>query len=93
MGTINLAHGDLAVIGAYLAIVVIPLFGLPPLLAFVVVVPAAFAILGYLGQRTLIQAALDRGPLTTSSIYYHPGQLLAEGVLKPTATRSTSARW
>lgn len=64
MGAINLAHGDLAVIGAYLAIVLVPVLGLPPILAFVVVVPA-FMVLGYLGQRTLVQAALDRGPLIT----------------------------
>jgi branched-chain amino acid transport system permease protein len=64
MGAINLAHGDLAVIGAYLAIVLVPLLGLPPILAFVVVVPA-FLVLGYIGQRTFIQAALDRGPLIT----------------------------
>ena len=64
MGAINLAHGDLAVVAAYLAIVAIPLITLPPLLAVLVVVPAFFVI-GYVGQRTLIQASLDRGPLTT----------------------------
>ncbi|HEX7473542.1 MAG TPA: branched-chain amino acid ABC transporter permease [Candidatus Limnocylindrales bacterium] len=64
MGAINLAHGDLAIIAAYLAIVVIPIFHLPGLLAFLIVVPA-FLVFGYLGQRTLIQATLDRGPLTT----------------------------
>lgn len=64
MGAINLAHGDLAIVAAYLAIVVIPILHLPGLLAFAIVVPA-FLVLGYLGQRTLIQATLDRGPLTT----------------------------
>ena len=64
MGAINLAHGDLAVVAAYLAIVAIPLISLPPLLAVLVVVPAFFVV-GYFGQRTLIQASLNRGPLTT----------------------------
>jgi branched-subunit amino acid ABC-type transport system permease component len=64
MGAINLAHGDIAIVAAYLAIVVIPILHLPGLLAFAVVVPV-FLILGYVGQRTLIQATLDRGPLTT----------------------------
>lgn len=64
MGAINLAHGDLAIVAAYLAIVVIPILHLPGLLAFAIVVPV-FLVLGYLGQRTLIQATLDRGPLTT----------------------------
>ena len=64
MGAINLAHGDLGIVAAYLAIVVIPILHLPGLLAFLIVVPA-FLVFGYLGQRTLIQATLDRGPLTT----------------------------
>jgi branched-chain amino acid transport system permease protein len=64
MGAINLAHGDLAIIAAYVAIIAIPILHLPGLLAFAVVVPV-FLVLGYVGQRTLIQATLDRGPLTT----------------------------
>jgi branched-chain amino acid transport system permease protein len=64
MGAINLAHGDLAVVAAYVAIVVIPILHLPALLAFIVVIPV-FLVLGYFGQRSLIQASLDRGPLTT----------------------------
>ena len=95
MGAINLAHGDLAVIAAYLAIVVIPLFGLPPLLAFVVVVPA-FVIIGYIGQRTLIQAALDRGPLTTLIVTFGLAVIIQNALLqgsRPIATRSTSGRW
>lgn len=64
MGAINLAHGDLAVIAAYVAIVAIPILHLPAVLAFLVVVPV-FLVLGYVGQRTLIQRSLDRGPLTT----------------------------
>jgi branched-chain amino acid transport system permease protein len=64
MGAINLAHGDLAIMAAYVAIIAIPVLHLPGLLAFAVVVPV-FLVLGYVGQRTLIQATLDRGPLTT----------------------------
>ncbi len=64
MGVINLAHGDLAVMAAYLAVVAIPFLHLPAIVIAVVVVPA-FLVLGYIGQRTLIQASLDRGPLTT----------------------------
>jgi branched-chain amino acid transport system permease protein len=73
MGVINLAHGDLAVVGAYLVIVFLPFVGaantyapgaLPTLLAFALVIPI-FLIIGYVGQRTLIQASLRRGPMTT----------------------------
>ena len=81
MGAINLAHGDLAVIAAYMAIVVIPLLTLPPLLAVVVVVPA-FLVLGYLGQRTLIQAALDRGPLTVLIVTFGLSVVIQNALLE-----------
>ncbi len=81
MGAINLAHGDLAVIGAYVAIVVVPLFGLPPLLAFVVVVPV-FLVGGYIGQRTLVQASLDRGPLTTLIVTFGLSVVIQNGLLE-----------
>jgi branched-chain amino acid transport system permease protein len=64
MGVINLAHGDLAVIAGYVAVALVPSTHLPMVWSFVVVVPI-FAIGGYVLQRTLLQAALDRGSLTT----------------------------
>jgi branched-chain amino acid transport system permease protein len=63
MRVINLAHGDLAVVAAYLAVGLVPALGIPQLYAFVIVVPI-FAAIGYLGQRSLIQTSLERGPLT-----------------------------
>jgi branched-chain amino acid transport system permease protein len=64
MKVVNLAHGDLAVIGGYLAIFVITVINVPVLWSFVIVLPA-MALVGYWLQRTLIQTALDRGVLTT----------------------------
>lgn len=64
MGIINLAHGDLAIIAAYVAIALIPSTHLPMVWAFVVVVPI-FAVGGYVLQRTLFQASLNRSPFTT----------------------------
>jgi branched-chain amino acid transport system permease protein len=64
MRVINLAHGDLAILGAYAAIVLITVAHLPVAVALIAVVPLFFG-LGYLGQRALIQPALERGPLTT----------------------------
>lgn len=64
MGIINLAHGDLAIIAAYVAIALIPSTHLPMVWGFVVVVPI-FAVGGYVLQRTLLQATLDRSPFTT----------------------------
>ena len=64
MKVVNLAHGDLAVVGAYVALGVIAVTHIPVLWSFVIVVPI-MAVLGYALQRTVIQAALDRGALTT----------------------------
>ena len=64
MKVINLAHGDLAVVAAFLAVEAAPVLHVPPVWSFVFVVPV-FAVFGYVGQRTLLQASLDRGPFTT----------------------------
>jgi branched-chain amino acid transport system permease protein len=64
MRVINLAHGDLAIVAAFLAVEIAPSLGLSGLLAVVVVVPI-FVVLGYVGQRTLLQSSLERGPFTT----------------------------
>jgi branched-chain amino acid transport system permease protein len=64
MKVINLAHGDLAILAGYLAVGVIAVTRIPAVWSFIIVVPL-FAALGYLAQRTLIQASLSRGVLTT----------------------------
>jgi branched-chain amino acid transport system permease protein len=61
---INLAHGDLAVLAAYLALVAVTTTHLPVLLTLAIVVPL-FAALGYLGQRFVFQRSLNVSPLTT----------------------------
>src|ERR1700685_3845540 len=64
MKVINLAHGDLAIVAAYVALGVFTVTHLSALWALLIVVPV-FAAFGYLMQRTLIQASLNRGVLTT----------------------------
>jgi branched-chain amino acid transport system permease protein len=64
MKVVNLAHGDLAVIGGYLAIFVITVIHVPVLWSFLIVVPV-MAVVGYGLQRIVIQTALDRSVLTT----------------------------
>jgi len=63
MRVINLAHGDLAVVAAFLAVEIVPTTHLPAVLSFLIVLPI-FLVLGYVGQRTLIQTSLDRGAFT-----------------------------
>ena len=64
MKVINLAHGDLAILAGYVAVGVVAVTHIPAVWSFIIVVPL-FAALGYLAQRTLIQASLNRGVLTT----------------------------
>jgi len=61
---INLAHGDMAVVAAYVAVFLTPHLHIPEVWSFLVVVPL-FGLVGYGLQRTLIQKSIDRDPFTT----------------------------
>jgi len=64
LGIINLAHGDLAVLGAYVAVALLPSVHSNALWALLFV-PPIFALFGYVSQRTLLSRSLRSGPLTT----------------------------
>jgi branched-chain amino acid transport system permease protein len=81
MKVVNLAHGDLAVIGAYVALGVITVTHIPALWSFVIVVPI-MAVLGYGLQRTLIQASLDRGVLITLLVTFGLSVVIESGLLQ-----------
>ncbi|MBL8491778.1 MAG: hypothetical protein JNM82_13440, partial [Rhodocyclaceae bacterium] len=57
MRMINIAHGDRAILGAYLAIAVAEPLGHNPFVALLVVVPA-MAALGYVLQRLILNRTL-----------------------------------
>ncbi len=59
MRLVNIAHGDLIVLGAYLGLSVTTILGLHPLLALIVVVPA-MAIIGYVLQRGILNQTLGK---------------------------------
>ena len=61
MRLVNLAHGDLAVCGTYLATTVMAAFGVPLWIAMLIMVPLAFG-LGMLLQLSLFGRALRTGP-------------------------------
>jgi branched-chain amino acid transport system permease protein len=62
MRIINLAHGDLAVLGAYLVLVLSTAMGLTPFLVLPLAV-LLMAGLGYVLQRTMLDRSLKAGPL------------------------------
>jgi branched-chain amino acid transport system permease protein len=57
MRLVNIAHGDLIVLAAYVALLVTTAFGIGPLVSILLVVPA-MAIIGYALQRCLLNRTL-----------------------------------
>lgn len=64
MGVINLAHGEMIMIGAYLAWVLNTDYGVDPFLSLLVVVPVMFAF-GYALQLVLINRIVERPVLAS----------------------------
>ena len=81
MKVVNLAHGDLAILGGYIALGVITITHVPVLWSFLIVVPI-MAVLGYVMQRTMIQAALDRSILTTLLVTFGLSVVIENGLLQ-----------
>jgi branched-subunit amino acid ABC-type transport system permease component len=79
MKVVNLAHGDLAVIGAYIGIGVITVTHMPFLWS-IPVVCLLMAALGYVLQRSLIQSALNKGELTTLIVTFGLSIVIENGL-------------
>src|SRR5262245_15961891 len=62
MRLVNIAHGDLIVLSAYVALVVVDGTRLDPITSLVIVVPVMF-VLGYAVQRRLLNLTLTGGLL------------------------------
>jgi branched-chain amino acid transport system permease protein len=81
MRVVNLAHGDLATVGGYVGVGVIAATHMPFLWSVPIVV-AVMALLGYALQRTLIQAAINRGELTTLIVTFGLSMVIENGLLQ-----------
>jgi branched-chain amino acid transport system permease protein len=81
MKVVNLAHGDLATLAGYIGIGVIAAVHTPFLWSIPIVV-LIMAALGYVLQRTLIQAALNRGALTTLIVTFGLSIVIENGLLQ-----------
>ncbi len=57
---VNLAHGDLVILGSYLSLVTLSIFNVSPLLTLILVIPAMFLI-GFLIQYYLVNRVLGQG--------------------------------
>jgi branched-chain amino acid transport system permease protein len=81
MKVVNLAHGDLATVAAYIGIGVIAATHMPFLWSVPVVV-AIMAVLGYVLQRSLLQGAITRGELTTLIVTFGLSIVIENGLLQ-----------
>jgi branched-chain amino acid transport system permease protein len=62
MRLVNLAHGDLSILAAFLVVAVVDVAGFSPWIGLLIVVPAMFLI-GYLLQYTVLNRTLESGEL------------------------------
>lgn len=79
MRIVNLAHGDFAVLAAFIAVLLLTEAALPIWLVVIVTVPL-FSLIGYGLQRTLIQPSLNAGPLSTLLVTFGISIVLQNGL-------------
>jgi branched-chain amino acid transport system permease protein len=79
MKVVNLAHGDLAVVGAYIATGVIAVTHVQFLWSVPIMV-VLMGVLGYVLQRSVIQAALSKGELATLIVTFGLSIVIENGL-------------
>jgi branched-chain amino acid transport system permease protein len=89
MRVVNLAHGDFAVLAAYVALAIIAGLHLPVLWTALVVAPL-FALVGYLVQRFIVQRSLDVSPLTTLLVTFGLSIVIQNALLQLLSANSQS---
>jgi branched-chain amino acid transport system permease protein len=81
MRLVNIAHGDLIVLSAYVALVVVESTGLDPISSLVIVVPMMFAV-GYALQRGLLNRTLSGGLLPPLLVTFGISVIIQNGLLQ-----------
>jgi branched-chain amino acid transport system permease protein len=81
MRLVNIAHGDLIVLAAFLALLATQIMGVSPLVALVVCVPAMFA-LGYALQRGLLNFTLGTDILPPLLVTFGLSIIIQNGLLQ-----------
>jgi branched-chain amino acid transport system permease protein len=89
IGVINLAHGDFAVLGAYVTIAIIPSVAFNAMWAVLFVVPI-FAVLGYVLQRTMLQRSIEIDPLTSLLVTFGLSVVIENALLEKYSNDSQS---
>jgi branched-chain amino acid transport system permease protein len=81
MRLVNIAHGDLIVLAAYLALIVTETVGIDPLLAIIIVAPIMAAI-GYALQRGLLNRTLGDDLLPPLLVTFGLSIIIQNGLLE-----------
>jgi branched-chain amino acid transport system permease protein len=81
MRLVNIAHGDLIVLAAYLGLTVVTMLGLHPLLALIIVVPV-MAAFGYVLQRAILNRTLGDDLLPPLLVSFGLSVILQNGLLE-----------
>src|SRR5215831_3645722 len=81
MRLVNIAHGDLIVLAAYLALVVTETLGIGPLLSLVIVVPI-MALIGYALQRGILNRTLGPDLLPPLLVTFGLSIIIQNGLLE-----------
>ena len=80
MRLVNIAHGDLIVLAAYVALMVTTTIGLDPLTSLLLVVPA-MALIGYALQRGLLNRTLGDDLLPPLLVTFGLSIIIQNGLL------------
>jgi branched-chain amino acid transport system permease protein len=81
MRLVNIAHGDLIVLAAYVALVTVQTLGINPILSLVIVVPV-MAIIGYTLQRGLLNRTLGDDLLPPLLVTFGLSVIIQNGLLE-----------
>jgi branched-chain amino acid transport system permease protein len=81
MRLVNIAHGDLIVLSAYVALVVVQSTGIDPFVSLIIVVPVMFA-LGYALQRGMLNFTLSGGLLPPLLVTFGISIIIQNGLLQ-----------
>jgi branched-chain amino acid transport system permease protein len=81
MRLVNIAHGDLIVLAAYVALLVTEGTGIDPFLSLVIVVPVMF-VLGYALQRGILNMTLSGGLLPPLLVTFGISIIIQNGLLQ-----------
>src|ERR1043166_5781577 len=81
MRLVNIAHGDLIVLAAYVALVTVQTLGINPIVSLVIVVPV-MAIIGYALQRGLLNRTLGEDLLPPLLVTFGLPVIFQNGLLE-----------